>query len=241
MLFQFKFSGNRDIVIFHQLVTHSFVILIFPVNTDEQCEGEEDEGDGDSLHNSTESEISSIASSQSDELIVRTSKFAKRSSRVLDSIKELNCNDNPANFSISDLNRVSTTTEDELLDFYCDKMDYHSTLPRQLNGKGLKRVESMPVQKYRSLPRKRIVTDRENATTTNTHREYAMDYTNSVERFDSFDYEDEESSDDCSSSRSSIGGTVFQNLDRTPRRNRPKSYKLAMNSLKHLEGDVAEL
>ena len=138
------------------------------------------------------------------------------------------------------MDRVATTTEDELLNYYCDKMNYHSTLPRPLNGKGLKRVESMPVQKYRSLPRKRIVNDRESGTT-NTRREYAMDYTNTNDRFDSFDYEDDDSSDDCLSSRSSIGGTVFQNLDRTPRRNRPKSYKLAMNSLKHLEGDVAEL
>ena len=96
----------------------------------------------------------------------------------------------------------------------------------------------MPAHKYRSLPRKKIV-DTSSDSISNYTREYALDYSN--ERFDSFDYDEDESSDDCSSSRSSIGGTVFQNLDRAPRRNRPKSYKLAMNSLKNLEGDVAEL
>lgn len=216
-----------------------FFVLV--TTTDDSCDSpipeDDEECDDNSLHNSTESEISSIASSQSDELFVRTSKFSKRSSRVLDSIKELNCNETHGSFSISDIKRVSTTTEDELLNFYCDKMDYHSTLPRPLNGTGLKRVESMPVQKYRSLPRKRIV-NRESVT--NTHREYALDYTSGHDRPDSFDYE-YDSSDDCDSSRSSIGGTVYQNLDQAPRRNRPKSYKLAMHSLKNLEGDVAEL
>lgn len=221
-------------------VTKAF-ILSLSILLDFSCASCESTDDGDevSLHTSTESEISSIASStssQSDELIVRTSKFAKRSSRVLDSIKELNCNDSVASsFSISDLNRVSTTTEDELLSLYCDKMDYCSSLPRvRSTGNGLKRVESMPTHKYRSLPRKRVI-DLDG----NCPREYAIEYSTRTEHFDSFEYDDD-SSDDCSSSRSSMAG-LPQNLDRIPRRNRPKSYKLAMNSLKNLEGDVDEV
>eukprot|EP00111_Clytia_hemisphaerica_P015752 TCONS_00046513-protein len=212
--------------------------LLNGIITYEPCGSPKSEdGDEISLHTSTESEISSISSTQSDELTVRTSKFNKRSSRVLDSIKELNCNDNVSGYSISDWNNVSKTTDDELLSLYCDKMDYHNSLPRGC-PKNLKRGDSMPAHKYRSLPRKRIV-DTSSESISNYTREYALDYSN--EQFDSFDFDDGESSDDCSSSRSSIGGTVFQNLDRAPRRNRPKSYKMAMHSLKHLEGDVAEL
>jgi len=194
-------------------------------------------GDGDetSLHTSTESEISSIASSQSDELIIRTSKFGKRSSRVLDSIKELNCNENISSFSITDLNRVSTTTEDELLNLYGDKFDHHNSLPRPLKGGiALRRNESMPIQKYQSLPRKRVI-DLDGSFA----REYAIDYSTNGQ-YNSYDYvASDESSDDCSSSRSSIG--PLHDNDKTPRRNRPKSYKLAMNSLKNLEGDVDEV
>ena len=157
--------------------------------------------DVNSLHTSTESEISSI-SSVSDELIVRTSKFGKRSSHVLDSIKELNCNES---FTITDMNnRVSTTTEDELLNFYCDKGDYTTSLPRGARlGRGLKRVESMPVQKYQSLPRKRVI-DLDGS----RGREYAIEYstteyipTDPYVRHDSFD----EDSSDESCPRNSVG------------------------------------
>lgn len=194
-----------------------------------------------SLHTSTESEISSI-SSVSDEVIVRTSKFGKRTSHVLDSIKELNCNE--STYMSSDVNRVSTTTEDELLSFYCDRSDYTASLPRTGKyGCSLKRVESMPVQKYRSLPRKKgtIYLDGSYA------REYAIDYsetghlssttTDDNVSNDSFDYgpASDDSSDE-SSPRNSYGEQSSQQNAQIPRRsNRPKSYKMAMHSKTRLE------
>lgn len=194
----------------------------------------------ESIHASTESEISSI-SSVSDEVIVRTSKFAKRSSHVLDSIKELNCNESTYNMPETN-HRVSNTTEDELLNFYCDRSDFTTSLPRVgRHGCSLKRVESMPVQKYRSLPRKKgtIYLDGSFA------REYAIDYSNtghlstadSYLSNDSFDYgpSDEDSSDEGSSRNSYTDQSSQENV-RIPRRsNRPKSYKMAMNSKTRLE------
>ena len=110
------------------------------------------DADNISLNTSTDSELSSISSLSSEDVIVRTSKFEKRSSRVLDSIKELNCTD-----ITSSASRTQLTTENDLLNVYSDSIDGH--IDRSRTGSSLKRVETMPVQKYMTLPRYKAVID----------------------------------------------------------------------------------
>jgi len=99
-----------------------------------------------SLNSSSESGIGSL-SSISDEITVRTSKFEKRSSRVLDSIKELNCAcssiPNPSGLIAG---RSGFNTQHSNI----DKNPYSSD--NSTPGKRtVKRTESMPVQKRNSL------------------------------------------------------------------------------------------
>ena len=112
------------------------------------------EGDLDrlSLDTSSESGLGSL-SSISDEVVVRTSKFEKRSSRVLDSIKELNCACTTPGFNKTDFpslfaNSPLSTTDNDLLTVYSDNIG----ACRQKNACiSVKRTESMPVQKRDNL------------------------------------------------------------------------------------------
>lgn len=139
---------------------------------------------------------------------------------------------------MSDINRVSTTTENELLSFYGDAQDYTTSLPR---GVSAKRYNTMSPQKYRSLPRKRMI-DLDGCHA----REFAIDYssghlpTDSFTSNDSFDNGPSDDSSDEYSPRNSIGDKSFDQ-DRIARRHRPKSYKLAMNTGKRVETEIHQV
>lgn len=81
---------------------------------------------------------SSLSSSSSDEVVVRTSKFEKRSSRVLDSIKELNCACTASSvpgYHKPPYNKLLSTTENDLLSVYSDNI----CTTHLINGMTIKR------------------------------------------------------------------------------------------------------
>ena len=204
----------------------------------------------DNISLDAESELSSMTSISSDEVTVRTSKFEKRSSRVLDSIRELSCTDSNT-INTCTVNRPHLTTENDLLNAYSNDVQFHDILSQKNNteifenfsgrhrtGTSLRRVETMPVQKIRILPRQDLVTDLDCDLVTDLDAE-EFSIENSItghigsEHYTSVDYarmnEQDNYSDECSSSAS------------TPGLSRQKSYKLAVQHLDMPNPEVIHL
>jgi len=199
--------------------------------------------DNKSLSTSTESELSSISSS-SDELIVRTSKFEKRSSNVLDSIKELNCTDQNLLSNLNDNTRTVITTENDLLRAFSTTTDYNTAIIDQnelasqgfvrsdVTRKGLRRVETMPAQKdvRRIYPKHEVVINLDH------QQDYGTEYT----------HRRQYSNDSVCSGISDNSDVMIGNLSESTsqmslaRNNRPASYKMALKLQLRPTGDSVD-